>query len=209
MTHPSPVLLNHITSNVERRQKGRRVPELPTYLFEETGVEVHIRRLGPFTMDEIRKTLKKQRQPPTVPTIVVEVGDMAVKMREPNPNDPTYRQELQDYNVWLATSTGEKMVDLMVNYCIVVEPEPDIVAEKRELLALIDGELNATYSDREVYVRHYLMASTEALEGVQNFILGRSMPTQEAVEEHIESFPSDVQGEATVSTPGAPIRLPV
>lgn len=191
------------------RQKGRRVPELPTYVFVETGVEVKIRRLGPFTMDELRKALRKERKPPKPPSIVNEVGDARVKIAELNFDDPGYKQELREYNAWLAQETGERMTNLMTNYCIIVEPEAAIVEEKRALLAMIDPTINDSYSDKEVYVRHYLMGSSEELERVQNFILNRSMPTEEAVQEHIESFPGDVQGEESVPTPGAPIRLQV
>lgn len=208
MTINSGNLVAHITE-ARTRSRGRKVPPLPTFLFEETGVEVAIRRLGPFTMDEIRKSLKRQRQPPPVPTVSVEVGEMRVKMQEPNPNDPEYRRTLAEYNEWLSTSAGEKMLELMVNYCIVCEIDDDIVEDKREMLKMIDPEIEESISDRDVYIRHYLMSSAEELEKVQNFILGKSMPTKEAVEEHIESFPSEVQGEGPVPTPGSPIRLPV
>lgn len=188
-------------------QKGRKVPELPTYTFAVTGVEVKIRRLGPFTMDEIRKSLKKQRKPPEVPTVVVEVGDARVRLSEPNPGDPDYRRAVEEYNLWISTTIGEKMMDLMVNYCILCTVEEDIVTEKRALLAMIDPTINEEYSDREVYVQHYLLGTTDELESVQNFILGRSMPTEEAVQEHIDTFPGDVQGETPVRSPGTPIGL--
>lgn len=189
--------------------KGRKVPALPTYFFSSAGVEVRVRRLGPFTMDDIRKSLLKQRKRPVPPTFPVEVGEMRVKMNEPNPNHPAYLQEVREYDNWLRTATGEKMLDLMVNYSIVCEVDPAVVEDKRALLAMIDPALNEEYSDKEVYIRHHLLTSQEDIEGIQTFIMGQSMPTQEAVEEHIESFPGDVQGETSILTPGTPIRVPV
>lgn len=191
------------------RNKGRKVPALPTYFFETAGVEVQIRRLGPFTMDDIRKKLLKERKRPQPPTYPVEIGEMRVKVMEENPNDPGYIREVAEWQTWFQTSMAEKMLELMIDYCIVCEVDLDDVAQQREMLNIVDPELNATMSDRHVYIRYHLMCTPGDLEGVQKFILGQSMPTQEAVEEHIDSFPSNVPGEGPVQTPGAPIRVPL
>lgn len=193
------------------KARGRKAPPLPTYEFPDVGVTVQIRRLGPFTMDEIRKKLAKDRQAPKPPVIPVEIGEMRVKMQEPNPNDPAYRQELAEYDYWLQTSVGEKMMELMINYCIVADITDDeakeAILDKRAVLALIDPEAAETYGDKEVYIRHYLITSPAELTRLQQFILGQSMPTPEAVEQHIEAFPGDVQGETPVLTPGVAIRV--
>jgi hypothetical protein len=196
-------------TNTNGQHKGRKVPPLPTFTFKSIGVTVSIRRLGTFAMDDIRKTLTKERKRPEPPTVVVEVGDMAVKMREPNPNDPTYKEQLAEYDNWLATTVAERMLGLMANYCIVCEVEDEIVEDRRIMLSMISPELNQEYSDREVYVRHYLLSDAKELQEVQAFILGQSMPTQEAVDAHIDTFQRDIPGEAPVSTPGTPIRLPI
>lgn len=189
------------------RQKGRRVPDLPTYTFETTGVEVKVRRLGPFTMDEIRKSLLKDRKPPTPPMLQVEIGEARVKELEPNPQDPAFIRATIEYNEWMQTAVAEKMLHLMVNYCLECEIEPEIVEDRRRMLAMIDPESNNSYSDREVYIRYYLLATGKELQEIQMFILGQSMPTPEAVQEHIDTFQGDVQGETPVLTPGAPIGL--
>lgn len=191
------------------RQKGRRVPPLPTFTFKSLEVTVSIRRLGTFAMDDIRKSLMRERRRPEPPMVTVEVGEMAVKMKEPNPNDPAYLQELVEYDTWLSTTVAERMLALMCNYCIVCEVEDEIVEDRRVMLGMIDPALNGEYSDREVYVRHYLLSDSRELQEVQQFILGQSMPTQEAVDDHIDTFQRDVQGETTVLAPGTPIRLPL
>lgn len=200
-------LLTRIASR--KMQQGRKVPPLPSFTFKETGVTVQIRRLGPFTMDDIRKKLLKERKPPEVPEVVVEVGDARVKTREKNYLDPDYVTARSEYETWLRTTIAEKMVDLMVQYCIVCDPEPEIVSDMRELAQQIDPEVNESMSDKQIYIRYYLLSSPQAVEEVQNFIMGRSMPTEEVVQEQIDTFQGDVQGEGPVPTPGSPIRLPV
>ena len=205
-TSPPPLA---VVSNHIGRQRGRRVPPLPTYTFASSEVTVGIRRLGPFTMDEIRKKLLKDRKPPKPPVVTVPIGEMAVMMPEEHPDDPTYKREKAEYDVWLQTTVAEHMLNLMINYCIVCDVEPEVVEEKRGMLAMIDPAINDEYSDREIYIRYYLLGTPTELQEVQQFILGQSMPTPEAVQAHIDTFPSDVSGETPVLSPGAPIRLPV
>ena len=196
------------TTTAPRRQRGRNAP-LPTYLFETTGVEVQVRRLGPFTMDEIRKTLQKEQKAPQPPRIQVRVGEADVPMWEENLQDPDYLQAVRDYHTWLSTSMANKVLDLMVNYCIVCEVDDEAVTDKRAMLGIIDPALNDEYSDREVYVRYYLLATPQDLESVQRFILGQSMPTEEAVQEHVDTFPGGVQGQAVVLPSSAEIGVPI
>jgi hypothetical protein len=193
----------------KRRQKGRNAP-LPEYYFKNADVTVKIKRLGPFTMDEIRKSLMKQRQPPTVPILEVEVGEARTKMKEQNPHDPEYIRQSIEYNEWLNTTVAEKMLDLMVNYCIVCDIDDDAkeeIADRRLALDIIDPDISKQFTDRQVYVQFVLMSSVEDMTNVQQFILGQSMPTPEAVESHIESFPGEVQGETPVRTPGTAIGV--
>lgn len=205
---------NTVVAGTPKREKGRKVAPLPTYTFQSVGEVVSIRRLGPFTMDEIRKTLLKERKPPEPPKFPVEIGEASVKMMEANPNDPAYKMAVVEYNQWFSTATAEKMLALMIDYCIVCEVDEEIVAERRALLGLIDPDLakspeNGGYADRDIYIRHYLFQDAREMQEVQQFILGQSMPTPEAVQEHIDTFQGDVSGETPVSTPGTPIRVPV
>lgn len=202
----TPAAANPVQQGPKRT--GRRAP-LPTYFFEGVGIEVQIKRLGPFTLDEIRKTLLKERKAPKPPVVLVEVGEDKVKLKEENPHDPDFIKETIEYNEWLNSQVAERMINLMINYCIVCEVESDVVEERRAMLGIIGADISEQYSDREVYVRHYLLSTADDLDKVQRFILGQSMPTQEAVQEHIDTFPGGVQGEGPLQTPGSPIRVPI
>lgn len=189
-----------------RRQKGRAAP-LPEFTFPTTGVTVQIKRLGPFTMDEIRKKLLKERKRPEPPVVENEIGDARVKMKSPNPHDPDYIAAVMEYETWLQTSAAEIMLKMMMTYSIVCDVDMDEVEDKRTMLAMIDPEANNELSDREVYIKHYLMATEKDLGMVQAFILGQSMPTEEAVAAHIDTFQGDVPREEPIRTPGEPIPL--
>jgi hypothetical protein len=167
-------------------------------------------------MDEIRKKLLKERKRPEPPVIEVEVGEHRVKMKEVNRADPNYIIEVNEYNQWLQQTAGEELINVMVHYSIVLpknetaEEEAEfkrIVEDGRFLLNLIDPKSDANLDDKTVYIKHYLFADPDDMQLAQAFITGQSMPTEEAVQEHIDSFPGDIPGEEPIRTPGAPIGI--
>lgn len=195
-----------ITEGPGTRQKGRKVPPLPTFTFPTSGITVSVRRLGPFVMDDIQQRLKKERAAPKPPMVSVEVGEERVRLLEANPRDPAYVREYQEWLEWLNNESARRLIDLMLHYCIVCEPDLEAVAEARLARKLIDNDDTVDdASDLEIYARFVLVQSPQDLTTFQSFVLSQSMPTEAVVQEHLETFPPTVPGETAVPAPSAEV----
>lgn len=205
-------------TTLKPRQKGRAAP-LPTFTFKSKGITVQIKKVGPFTMDAIRKKLLKERQRPEPPVITVEIGEARTKMQEINRADPNWLAAVSEYNQWLQETAGNELLNIMTHYSIVLpkweldtdseeyQEFQEIVEDKRFLMNLVDPGSTETIEDKYIYIQHYLFEDAEEMQACQVFITGQSMPTEEAVQEHIDSFPDNVQEQEPVRTPGVPIGL--
>lgn len=197
------------------RKKGRKVPELPTFTFPDSGYSVRVRKIGPWTLDQIRLGLQKVRQPPPIPMIQVpdkydDAGEEIGWRNEPHESDPAYKQALQEYETWLNLTSGYRLLDIVMSSCIVVDKEdidPEEVAAFRRGLLLAgpqpsENEVAASehrrvveaMSDEEIFVRCACMSTGNDTEALQSFVISRSMPTQEAIQEQVDTFQPEVQG---------------
>ncbi len=213
----------------KRKVRGRRVPDLPSFTFPDSGYTVKVRKVGPWTVDQIRQGLRQLRKEPPVPIMDVEDGEYPNGQpryrKEANPADPEYKAAVDEYNQWLAEKAGYRLLDIIVSSCIIVDPEdvdPDEVVTYR--LGLVragpqaeDGEEAAALhlkkiqamSDEEVFVRCICMSTSRDTSELQKFVTSRSMPTPEAIDEQIATFQPDVQGEATLRGDNNPVGLPI
>ncbi len=165
---------------------------LPEYTFMQSDITVRIKRLGPFTIDEIQAKLKKQKSPPQPPEIWVSYGDS--NRLERNFADPAYAADKAIYDEWLQERMGEELLELICSYSVVpIEDHSEEIQSKREMLELIHGKEAADLlSDMYIFVRHVCILSSEALVDFRDFVLGRSHPTPEVVQEHLNAFPGNV-----------------
>lgn len=203
-------LIQLIEAGTRRKNRGRRVPEHPEFTFPDSGYIVRVRRLGPWTLDQIRVSLKKVRKPPSVPINRVpdqydETGENVIKWRmEANDADPQYKQDVKDYEDWLAETAGYRLLDIIVSTCIIIDPDDlddgEIVAHRRALLKTGPSEIDEpgeydrhrqvveNMTDEEVFTRCVCLSTPHDMSDLQRFVMGRSMPTVEEVDEQIESF---------------------
>ncbi len=140
----SPERLMEILAGETRRRKGRRVPSLPEFTFPDSGCVVKVRRLGPWTLDQIRIGLSKARKEPLVPVRRVpdrynDAGEPVEWRLEANEADPDYQTAKQEYENWLAQSLGYRLLDIIIASCVVVDVEDidveEIKAQRRALIA--------------------------------------------------------------------------
>lgn len=160
-----------------------RIPPPLEELTLSSGVTVQIRKVSPFSLDAVRK-LYPRPQPPLVEN---DYGD-GVKRREPNPADPGYLQALEDHKALLATKITEAMLHLGIKADI----DPGAVTAFREEIGALGVALDE--SDRMVYIRHILIQTEDDLQRLAEAITRKTMPTEEAVQEHLETFSGDVPG---------------
>lgn len=177
-------------NGAHRQGGGRTPPPLPSFTFPTSGITVQIRRLGPFTSDELTKAVIRQHPRPQPPMNRVEIGGEV--RDEPNDADPDYVTSLAAWERAVRSHASEKLFDLVVNYSVVCEIDADAVEQARLMLQMIDSSAVTDASDRAVYVKHVCILSQEDVTKLLAFVTSQSQPTEEAVQAHVETFPGDV-----------------
>lgn len=172
------------TETTNGRAKGRAAPPLPAFTFPDSGITVVLRRFAPDTQDAIVRALQRDDPPPAVPIATTELGE------EPNPADPDYQKALSDYFQRLALETSKKLVDLALRR-IEVEVDQAAVDALRADMAAIGTPIEDD-DDRMVYIRHICISSTYDLTAMLAYLQRRSLPTEAAVQEFLESFQRSV-----------------
>lgn len=160
---------------------GRTPPPLEE-LTLSSGVTVQIRKVSPFTQDAIRA---KYPAPPP-PMVENDYGDGKIR-REPNPADPDYLRALREHRLMAA----EKFTEAMFQLGVVVEVDTEAVAAFRAEMQSLGIDLKE--SDHQIYVRHLAIRTDEDIDRLSRAIMRKSTPTEEAVQERLETFSGDVQ----------------
>lgn len=179
---------------VKPKQKGRKVTSLPEFTFPGSGITVRIRQLGPFTLDQINRQVREELNPPDVPKVMVNYGtpEKADMHLEENPADPAYKEALAEYERKIEESGARKTIDTIIKHAVVVDVDLDEVEAMREFLLDLEmpkEELDSI-SDHMIYVKHVCIKTTRDLQDLQKFVIGESVPTEERVQAHEDSFRS-------------------
>lgn len=177
------------------RQKGRAVPPLPQFTFPDSGITVGLRRFAPDTQDLIARELMRQQPAPAVPlTEGVEREDGTFEMEE-NPADPDYQQALVAHLNKINLQVSAKMVELALRR-LEVEIDQQVVDHLKEDMAAIGTPLGDDLDDRMIYIRHICISSAYDLTAMMAYLTRRSLPTEVAVQEYLDSFRHNVSGQA-------------
>jgi hypothetical protein len=184
-----------VTTDIQNghHPKGRAVPPLPEFTFPDSGITVGLRRFAPDTQDQITRELMRKNPAPPVPMVEgVERSDGTFEM-EPNPADPDYQKEVMAYFQRLSVETNAKMFDLALRR-IEVEVDRDAVDQYKEDMAAIGMPFDTEVDDRTIYIRHICISSTYDLSALLAYLTRRSLPTEVAVQEYLDSFQRNVSG---------------
>lgn len=166
--------------------KGRAVPSLPQFTFPDSGITVGLRRFAPDTQDQITRALMRETPAPDVPTVEVDYGDGKV-MQETNPADPDYQAALSAYLQHIGMEASTKMFELAMRR-IEVEVDQEAVDRYKEDMAAIEIPIDDDTDDRTIYIRHICLSSSYDLAAMLSYLQRRSLPTEAAVQEYLESF---------------------
>lgn len=210
----SPERLIEMVVAETRRRKGRKVPSLPEFTFPVSGYTTKVRKIGPWTLDQVRITLKKVKKEPSVPVQKVpdewnDAGDVTGWRMEANDADPDYKTAKKEYDEWLAESAGYRLIDIIMSSCVIVDSEDldlqEIEAHRKSLTAagpLVGEEGHDAHvetvkamSDEEIFVRCICIQSGEDLVALRDFVTSKSMPTPQEINEQVETFRPEVQRE--------------
>lgn len=192
------------------RPKGRAARPLPEFTFPGSGVVVQIRRMGPFTLESVKMALAAEKEIPKPPKVQVNYGtqDKPEYHWEENPADPKYAEELIKYQAELGEQTGRRVIDLIIKHAVEVDPDPEEVRNTREFLIDLGtpAEDVERLSDKELYIKHVCIVSGLDLVALQQFVIGQSVPTEERIKAHEDSFRGNVSGQATEQVSGSTLR---
>jgi hypothetical protein len=176
--------------------KGRVVPPLPEHTFQGSGITVRFRRIGPMAQQRLAQQIMLDDPEPVPPMVKTELGE------EPNPADPAHDRALKAWQARTFVKLNQQLLVLAALECEVTigDAEKEEIARRQRYLKAVGmpWEPNADLDDREnervFYILYIACAESDDLSEFGQVVMKRSLPTEAAVAQHIETFPGDVPG---------------
>lgn len=166
---------------------GRTAPKTGEPVTLSSGITVWARKVSPYTMAAASKSVVK----PTPPLIDVDYDG---KIRsEPNEDDPAYVAALAEWQ----NAINLRAVDVMLRLGLQVDIDQEALAERRAELAALGLEIDA--DDHLAYVKHIAIQTEDDMTLLAAAITKKSQPTEEAVQQHLETFSDPTQGTVAVA----------
>jgi hypothetical protein len=186
--------------------KKPQASSLHEHTFKDSGVTVRLHKISPMTQQRLAAAIQEEMPPPAPPTIETELG------LEENTADPAYEKAMKEWVQKTSLELNHRMMRLgalMAEVAIGEEEKRQIANMRRFLtsqgITFVDADgLTQDENDRVLYVLHIACASPEDLGEYGRALLRRSVPTEEAVREHIATFPRDVPREGHLPVPPDP-----
>lgn len=144
-----------------------------------TGIQVKVKKVSPFTLAAVQK-----RYPPPRPPMAPGVGGEL----EPNDADPDYLQALEDHTAL----RSEKVMQALFALGLDVEIDQAALTEFKASMAALDIEI--TGDDKQVYIRHIAIGTKEDMDLISQAVTRTTLPTEEAVQEHLDTFSGPISG---------------
>ncbi len=190
------------------RQKGRAVPAVPTHTFRDSGIMVKLHKLSPMTSQEIINAVRREEDvtKPKPPMFEVDYGKG--KIEEPNEAHEVYQRRLKKWEDEVQSIANDRLFRtaclIAVEIAIDDEWRAYVKRMRRQLKATAkidfvdDPELEPDENDQIFYITHIACKSPDDVREFYAAIALRSQPTEAAIEQHKQSFRSDIQGEVSV-----------
>lgn len=201
------------TDTQNGHSRGRLVPAVPTHTFKDSGITVRLHKLSPMTSQEIIGAVQRERadDKPDPPMIEQDYGKG--KIQEPHYGHPVYVDRLQRWQAECNAEANKRLFRLACLAAVEVEMTPEVqaaIVRKKRLMRIAarlewidDPDLEPHENDQIFYVTHICCASPEDVQEFYQAIALRSQPTEAAIEQHKQSFRSDVQEPEHMELPPA------
>lgn len=203
-----PTLQEAVQGHVNGHQKGRDVPpeKLYDFTFEGTGRAVQVRKLSTLIRDEVRRAVRRDPQFPKEPEPpLVEVDYGAGKIIQPHRGHPVYQELLKEWQAKFSDEVSERLITLVIHRGVVCEVDEQAVAQVRSDMAAAKSPLD-DYCDHYVYVAFVCVGPYNDYQALLKAIFERTMPSDEAVQAHKDSFRGDVRGQVDLASESGPDR---
>ncbi len=186
--------MDETTTTTNGSARGRPIPALPQHTFQDSGVTIGIRKIGPATQQRFAQQILREHPEPQPPIVTTELGD------ERNPADPDYIAKRQQWQQETAMRLNDQLLTLaaLEAEVLIGEDERREIARKRRYLDAVgmtvadNPKLDQEENDRIFYILHIACQSAEDLGEFGRVVMSRSLPAEAAVQEHIDTFPGDV-----------------
>lgn len=196
------------------KSPGRGAKPLPEFTFPDSGYTVQIRRMGPFTLDKLRLAMAEADKGPEPPKKQVYYGDK----EDPSPDDPDwvweanladpeYKKAREEWEAGQNEQLGFKVIDNIIEHAVLIDVEPE---ELKAALDLMIGmgvpkeELDKM-SDHTAFIKHVCIETGKDLSALQDFVLGRSIPSEARIQQHEAVFQREVQGTTHIPVPSTEV----
>lgn len=188
-------IMEHISTNGVH-QRGRVVPALPEHTFKDSGITIKIRKVGPTTQQRLAQQIMRELPEPQPPIIDTELGP------EANAADPAYMAAYAAWDRETKVEHSQRLMLIAALECEVVidDAARQDIARKKRHLKLVgipyddNPELTPEENEKVFYILHVAAGTPEDLAEFSAAVLRRSVPTEEAVQAQIATFPGDVSG---------------
>jgi hypothetical protein len=186
-------IMEHVNGTHAR---GRIVSALPEHTFKDSGITIKIRKVGPTTQQRLAQQIRKDIPEPAIPTVDTELGP------EPNDADPTYlaAQAAWDQQTRMALNERLMLIAALEAEVTIDDAARADIARKKRHMSLIgipyedNPDLTDAENEKVFYILYVAAASPEDLGEFAAAVLRRSVPTEEAVQAQIATFPGDLPG---------------
>lgn len=169
----------------ENGQHANGSGEWTTLTLPDSGATLEYRHVSHMLLNDVQRSIK----PPRPPMIEVDYGGN--KRLEANPSHPDHLEALREYN----NDKAERVLGIAIALGVRVEVDAARVRELRELLQ--EAGVPTPENDKVFYVTRVLCETGADLVALRDAVIRKAQPTEEAVAEAVERFPSDVpQGRA-------------
>lgn len=157
--------------------------KLYPFTAKDSGITINIKKVSFRLAQDIAKQYEKEHPKPTPPLNAVDYGDGKI-VQEPNVADPAYDMALKVWNGQLEEATAKVYINLGVHCTI----------DQDEVKAIRDAVKGATLdaSDKYIYVAYVVAPTPEDYNDLITAISRRSHGTEGAINETLDSFPSQV-----------------
>lgn len=154
--------------------------EWSTLTLPDSGATLEYRHVSHMLLNDVQRSLK----PPRPPMIEMDYGGN--KKWEANPSHPDHLEALREYN----NDKSERVLGMAIVLGVRVEIDRERVKELREKAS--EMEVVLPESDLVLYVTRVLCETGADLIALRDAVIRKAQPTEGAVAESVERFPSDV-----------------
>lgn len=172
---------------------GRSVPDYPS-LALTSGHTVRCRRVSPDTPARLQAAAMRELAAtrPAVPTERAAIGEdprthEPVHQEIPRPDDPEYVKAFAAWERDVRRAAAAKLRALLEDYAVLTEVDAEAVAALRALHAQLGDPLDDE-TDLQVWLWRIVAPTTEDQSALMAFVLGRSQPSQEAIQAQKDTF---------------------